>query len=128
MTSLITAVITYSFYAPNFWSELAANLLTVAMAMGAGFTTSARDMRRRTQVYENRNDFLERYLNITDVWSENYTFPQEVPLELKQATFNKLIGGEESLSKQNELNKAQSSSQGNTGTFFDFSEHKEILR
>lgn len=128
LTSLITAVITYSFYAPNFWSELAANLLTVAMAMGAGFTTSARDMRRRTQVYENRNDFLERYLNITDVWSEDYTFPQEVPLELKQATFNKLISGEESLSKQNERNEAQSSSQGNTETFFDFSEHKEILR
>ena len=83
-------------------------------------------MRRRTQVYENRNDFLERYLNITDVWSENYTFPKEVPLELKQATFNKLISGEEAFAKQNELNEAQSSSQGNTGTIPDLTDNKEI--
>lgn len=70
-TSIISAIITYSLYTPNFWSEFVANLLTMACAIVAGFATSLKDIRLRTQVYENRNDFLERYLGLKDEWGKN---------------------------------------------------------
>lgn len=64
ITSMLTAIITYSFYAPNFWATLVANLITLFFSIVAGFKASIKDIKLRTNVYENRNDFLERYCGI----------------------------------------------------------------
>lgn len=65
VVSIISAIITYSFITENFWGELVSNLFTMVSAIVSGFSHSASDIKNKTQIYENRNDFLERYLNIT---------------------------------------------------------------
>nr|DAU28813.1 MAG TPA: hypothetical protein [Caudoviricetes sp.] len=71
LMSVVGAAVSYSFYMPNFLSALIVNLSTIAGAIVAGFTSSARDIKMRTQIYENRNAFLERYLNITEEWKND---------------------------------------------------------
>lgn len=70
LVSVISAIITYSFFTENFWGELVSNLFTMFSAMASGFSYSARNIKDKTQIYENRNDFLERYLNITIIYQK----------------------------------------------------------
>lgn len=66
ITSVVIAVIGFSFYNPNFWPLLAANATLFLGSMTSGFMQSIGHTRLRTEVFQRRNEFLVRRLNIND--------------------------------------------------------------
>lgn len=68
--SILTATITFSFTNPNFWETLLTNITLFLGAMASGFMSSSSDIKRRTAIYEKRNSFLQRYLDITVEYKE----------------------------------------------------------
>lgn len=63
--SIITATISFTFINPNFWQTFIANVTLFLGATCSGFISSGDDIKRRTAIYEHRNSFIQRYLNIT---------------------------------------------------------------
>lgn len=63
--SIIGATITFSFVNPNFWTALVTNLSLFIGAAMSGFFSSAKDIKRKTALYEKRNTFLLKYLDLS---------------------------------------------------------------
>ena len=62
--SVITATITFSFHSPNFWTALATNFTLFLGAAISGIFSSIKDVKRKTALYEKRNTFLHKYLDL----------------------------------------------------------------
>jgi hypothetical protein len=65
LCSIITATITFSFVSPNFWTALLTNFTLFLGATVSGFTSSAKSIKQKTALYEKRNQFLHKYLDLT---------------------------------------------------------------
>lgn len=63
--SVVFAIFSFSFVNPNFWQTLITNITLFLSSASAAFFNSARDVNKRTSLYEKRNSFLHRYLNLT---------------------------------------------------------------
>lgn len=70
VTSVVLATIGFSFYKPDFWPLLAANATLFLGAMTSGFMQSIGHTRLRTEVFQLRNEFLVRRMNINDKYEE----------------------------------------------------------
>lgn len=71
ISTIIAASISYAFVSVNFWAAFINNCTVLLGGAVSGFLDSTRCVKRKTAVYEHRNVFLLRYLNIT----EEYTPP-----------------------------------------------------
>lgn len=63
--SIITSTITFSFASPNFLSALLTNFTLFLGATVSGFTSSSKSVKLKTALYEKRNQFLHKYLDLT---------------------------------------------------------------
>ena len=68
--SIITATLTFSFVSPNFWSALLTNFTLFLGAMVSGFMSSTKSIKRKTALYEKRNQFLHKYLDLSVEYKE----------------------------------------------------------
>lgn len=66
LTSMFAAVVTYSFVMVNFWSTFITNVLILFGAIVAGFFSSLKSIKKKTAIYELRNSFLKKYLDIKE--------------------------------------------------------------
>ena len=64
--SIITSTLTFSFVSPNFWAALLTNFTLFLGATVSGFMSSAKSIKRKTALYEKRNQFLHKYLDLTN--------------------------------------------------------------
>ena len=63
--SIISATITFAFNSPNFWTTLVTNFTLFLGATMSGFKIATREIKRKTALYERRNIFLHKYLDLT---------------------------------------------------------------
>ena len=68
--SIITSTLTFSFVSPNFWTALLTNFTLFLGATVSGFMSSAKSIKRKTALYEKRNQFLHKYLDLTNEYKE----------------------------------------------------------
>ncbi len=68
--SFFTAVIGFSFYSPYFLKTLITSITLILGACVSGFTYSNRAIKSRTALYERRNAFLSKHLNINLIYKE----------------------------------------------------------
>ncbi len=71
ISSIMASSITYAFVSPNFLLAFINNITLLIGAAFSGFISSGQNVKKKTLIYEKRNAFLLRYLNIT----EEYTPP-----------------------------------------------------
>ena len=71
--SILSASVLFSLAMPNFWISLFKNATFIFGAIISGFSSSIKNIKLRTSIYERRNVFLQRYLNLT----EKYDFAEE---------------------------------------------------
>ncbi len=62
--SIIASTLTFSFVAPNFWTALLTNFTLFVGATVSGFSSSAKSIKIKTALYEKRNQFLHKYLDL----------------------------------------------------------------
>ena len=67
---LIMASIGFSFVSPDFLRALLTNLTVIVGACVSGFMSSKKSIKMKTRLYEARNSFLKRRLNITVEYHE----------------------------------------------------------
>lgn len=65
LCSIITATITFGFVSANFWSAFLTNSTLFLGATVSGFTSSSKSIKQKTALYEKRNQFLHKYLDLT---------------------------------------------------------------
>lgn len=69
ITYLICAItastLTFSFVSPNIWSALLTNFTLFLGATVSGFMSSSKSIKRKTALYEKRNQFLHKYLDLS---------------------------------------------------------------
>ena len=70
IVSIITSTLSFSFVSPNFWTTLVTNLTLMIGATISGFASSIKDVKRKTALYETRNRFLHKYLDISVEYTE----------------------------------------------------------
>lgn len=68
--SIAIAMIGFAFYSPNFLESLLKNFLFVLGGMGSGITSAIQNVKLRTSIYESRNRFFQRRMNIEIEYSE----------------------------------------------------------
>ena len=68
--SIITATISFSFVAPNFWTALLTNFTLFLGATVSGFVDSSKSIKLKTALYEKRNQFLHKYLDLSVEYTE----------------------------------------------------------
>ena len=64
--SILSVSILFSLAMPNFWISLFKNVTFIFGAIVSGFSSSRKNIKLRTSIYERRNVFLQRYLNLTE--------------------------------------------------------------
>ena len=65
LSSFVIAIIGFSFYSPNFLKTLLTNITLVLSACVSGFRYANNSVKYHTALYENRNSFLHKYLDLT---------------------------------------------------------------
>lgn len=68
IVSMFLQMLTTSFKMVNFWTWLITNLTLFISAIASGFYEANREIRLKTAMYEERNAFLKRKLNINVVY------------------------------------------------------------
>lgn len=66
ISSIMASSITYAFVSPNFLLAFINNVTLLIGAAFSGFVSSAQNVKKKTLIYEKRNAFLLRYLNISE--------------------------------------------------------------
>jgi hypothetical protein len=66
ITQIIGTAIVFSFFMPNFWAELVTNLFVVLGAIFSGFLSAQQNIKLKTAIYEHRNAFLHKKLNLEE--------------------------------------------------------------
>ncbi len=66
--TIILNVIAYHYTSVDFWTWFVTNLTLCISAVVSGFYEAQREIRSRTAMYEERNAFLKRYLNLDMVY------------------------------------------------------------
>ena len=51
---------------PNFWTSLFKNITLIFGAVVSGLSSSVKNIKLRTLIYERRNNFFHRYLDLTE--------------------------------------------------------------
>lgn len=64
--TIVLASIVFGSYSINFWSVFVTNITLCLSSMVSAFLSSSKTVKHKTSVYEHRNDFLLRYLDIKD--------------------------------------------------------------
>lgn len=67
--SIILATITFSLVSPNFWTALVTNFTLFLGATISGFYTASTEIKIKTGLYETRNLFLRKYLDLSIEYS-----------------------------------------------------------
>ena len=62
--TIIGATTTFSFVSPNILKAILTNLSLILGAIVSAFISSQDDIKFKTGIYENRNDFYEEYLEV----------------------------------------------------------------
>lgn len=70
LCAVMTSVLSFSFVRANFWAVFASNFTLFLGAMISGFTSSAKNIKLKTALYERRNAFLSKYLDLTVEYTE----------------------------------------------------------
>jgi hypothetical protein len=68
VVSMFLQILIYQFYMPDFWTWFITNLTLFIGAVVSGFFEANREIRLKTAMYEERNAFLKRRLNINVVY------------------------------------------------------------
>lgn len=68
--SILIAVTSFSFVAPDFWSAILTNFTLFCGATMSGFISSSRSIKQKTALYEKRNQFLHKYLGLTTEYKQ----------------------------------------------------------
>ncbi len=70
LIAVVTSAIGFSFVSPNFLKALFMNLLSLVMAVVSGIFSAVKSLKKKTRLYEARNSFLKRRLNIDVEYKE----------------------------------------------------------
>ncbi len=70
LCSIITSTLTFSFVSPNFWQAFVTNFTLFLGATISGFFSASKSIKRKTALYEKRNAFLSKYLDLTVEYKE----------------------------------------------------------
>ena len=71
LSSFVIAIIGFSFYSPNFLKTLLTNITLILSACVSGFRYANETVKFHTALYEHRNSFLHKHLDIKIEYSEN---------------------------------------------------------
>ena len=69
--TVLMATVSFSFASVSFWTAFVTNITLFISGAISGFTCANNDVSIRTSVYENRNSFLEQYLDLTIEYEKN---------------------------------------------------------
>jgi hypothetical protein len=73
LSSFVIAIIGFSFYSPNFLKTLLTNITLILSACVSGFRHANETVRFHTALYEHRNSFLHKHLDIKIEYKEETT-------------------------------------------------------
>ncbi len=69
-STVLMATITFSFVSVNFWSAFLTNFTLFIGATVSGFTSASKSIKLKTAIYEKRNQFLHKYLDLSLEYTE----------------------------------------------------------
>lgn len=64
IVTIVGAVTSFSFASPNILKAILTNISLILGAIVSAFISSQEDIKVKTAIYENRNDFYDEYLNV----------------------------------------------------------------
>lgn len=69
LCSIFLAVIGFSFISPNWWVGLIKNVTFVLSGVVSGVSSAMKTIKTKTAIYENRNRFFSKHLNLMEEYS-----------------------------------------------------------